>query len=286
MRPCVDKFDMNNDIMLFPTGKKKALTFSYDDGEKQDIRLCQLFNKYGLKGTFNLNSGLMTTEPSEKSSKVALSQIPEVYEGHEVAVHTSNHPFLEKMTSTEIAVEIFDDKRTLEKYTGYVVRGMAYPFGTYNEDVIRIAADLGIKYSRTVAAHYGFALPTKWLEMPSTCHQADEKVFDIAKTFVEGNVTDDWKSTHGWLLYIWGHSYEYRTEEDWERMEKLCAYLSNREDVWYATNIEIYDYIEAYRALEYSVDRNMVYNPSGQDLWLLRGGKTYKIPAREQVEFN
>jgi len=276
---------MNNDIMLFPEGKTKALTFSYDDGEKNDIRLCQLFNKYGLKSTFNLNSGFMAEEPNEKSSKVALSQIPEVYEGHEVAVHTANHPFLEKMTTSEIAVEIFDDKRTLEKYTGYVVRGMAYPFGTYNDDVIRIAKDLGIKYSRGVHSHHGFALPTKWLEMPATCHQADEKVFDIAKTFVEQNAIADWRSTHGWLFYIWGHSYEYRTEEDWARMEKLCAYLSNRDDVWYATNIEIYDYIEAYRSLEYSVDRQMVYNPSGLDLWLCRGGKTYKVSAREQIEF-
>lgn len=276
---------MNNDIMLFPQGKTKALTFSYDDGEKQDIRLCQLFNKYGLKGTFNLNSGLMTVEPDEKSSKVALSQIPEVYKGHEVAVHTANHPFLEKMTTTEIAVEIFDDKRTLEKYTGYVVRGMAYPFGTYNDDVIRIASDLGIKYSRGVHSHHGFALPTKWLEMPATCHQADEKAFDIAKTFVEEDAVRDWRSTHGWLLYIWGHSYEYRTEEDWARMEKLCAYLANRDDVWYATNIEIYDYIEAFRSLEYSVDRQMIYNPTGLEVWIQRGGKAYNIPARGQINF-
>ncbi len=275
---------MYNDIMLFPDGKKKALTFSYDDGEKQDIRLCELFNKYGLKSTFNLNSGLMTVEPSEKSSKVALSQIPEVYKGHEVAVHTANHPFLEKMTTTEMAVEIFDDKRTLERYTGYVVRGMAYPFGTYSDDVIRVAKDLGIKYSRGVRSHYGFGLPTKWLEMPATCHQADEKAFDLAKTFVEADAID-WRFSTGWLFYIWGHSYEYRTEEDWARMEKLCAYLANRDDVWYATNIEVYDYIEAYRALEYSVDRKMVYNPSAHDLWLIRGGKTYKIPARAQIEF-
>lgn len=38
-------------------GKKKAVTFSFDDGVTQDIRLIEIFNKYGLKGTFNLNSG-------------------------------------------------------------------------------------------------------------------------------------------------------------------------------------------------------------------------------------
>ena len=276
---------MNKNIMLFPQGKKKALTFSYDDGEKEDIRLCRLFNKYGLKGTFNLNSGLMTEEPSEQSSKVALSQIPEVYEGHEVAVHTVNHPFLEKMSTTEIATEIMDDKRTLERYAGYVVRGMAYPFGTYNDDVIRVASDLGIKYSRGVHSHYNFSLPTKWLEMPATCHQADEKIFDIAKTFVTEDATKDWRSTHGWLFYIWGHSYEYRNENDWERMEKLCAYLANRDDVWYATNIEIYDYVCAYRSLEYSADGTMIYNPSACEIWILRDGRSYSIPPKGQVRF-
>jgi len=276
---------MNNNVMLFPNGKPKALTFSYDDGEKQDIRLCQLFNKYGLKGTFNLNSGLMSVEPSESSSKVALSQIPEVYAGHEVAVHTVNHPFLERMTTVEIATEILEDRRTLEKYTGYVVRGMAYPFGTYNDDVIRVAKDLGIAYSRGVHSHYGFGIPSKWLEMPATCHQEYDKIFDLAEKFINSKTTADWRGANGWLFYIWGHSFEYRTEEDWERMEKLCALLSNREEIWYATNIEIYDYVEAYRSLCFSADLESAYNPSGIDVWLMHKGKVHKIPAREQVNF-
>ena len=274
-----------NNILLYPQGKTKALTFSYDDGEKQDIRLIELFNKYGLKGTFNLNSGLMSEEISDTSTKVALCQIPEVYKGHEVAVHTVTHPFLEKMTTTEVAVEILEDRRTLEKYTGYVVRGMAYPFGTYNDDVIRVASDLGIKYSRGVHSHYNFSWPTKWLEMPATCHQEYDKIFDLAESFINGSATSDWRSTHGWLFYIWGHSYEYRTEEDWARMEKLCAYLANNDEVWYATNIEIYDYITAARQLCYSADLTSVYNPSACDVWVMHGGKKYMIPSKGEIKF-
>ena len=41
----------------FPDGKRKAFTVSYDDGWPQDRRLIGLMNKYGIKGTFNLNSG-------------------------------------------------------------------------------------------------------------------------------------------------------------------------------------------------------------------------------------
>ena len=270
---------MNKNIMLYKGGKPKALTFSYDDGEKQDIRLIELFNKYGLKSTFNLNSGLMSEKIDPNSSKVALEQIPEVYKGHEVAVHAVNHPFLEKLHPTEIVTEILNDRKTLEKYTGYVVRGMAYPFGTYNQDVLRIIKDLGIKYSRGVGAHHRFSVSQKWLEMDTTCHQADERAFELAEQFVNGKLTNDWRTTEGWLFYIWGHSYEYRTEADWERMENLCKLLSNRDDVWYATNIELYDYIEAYRSLAFSVENDMVYNPSAQDIYMMHSGKESVIPA-------
>ena len=40
-------------------GKNKAVTFSYDDGIEQDKQLVDIFNTYGLKCTFNLNSGIM-----------------------------------------------------------------------------------------------------------------------------------------------------------------------------------------------------------------------------------
>lgn len=276
---------MNKNIMLYKGGKPKALTFSYDDGEKQDIRLIELFNKYGLKGTFNLNSGLMSQKIDPKSSKVALEQIPEVYKGHEVAVHAVNHPFLEKLHTTEIISEIMNDRKTLEKYTGYVVRGMAYPFGTYNNDVLRIIKDCGIKYSRGVGAHHRFSVSQKWLEMDTTCHQADERIFELADQFVNGGLSNDWRTTEGWLFYIWGHSYEYRTEDDWARMENLCKILADRDDVWYATNIELYDYIEAYRSLSFSVENDMVYNPSACDVYMLHNGQKYCIGAGQTVKF-
>ena len=269
--------------MLFPNGKTKALTFSYDDGEKQDIRLVELFNKYGLKGTFNLNSGLMEKSDETKNTKVTLDQIPKIYKGHEVAVHAVEHSFLEKLPYPVVIKELYEDRKTLERYTGYIVRGMAYPFGTYNDDVVRIAKDVGIKYSRTVEAHRSFKIPTDWLRMPSTCHHAYEGLFDLADKFVNDNPVSNWSCTAGYLFYVWGHSYEFRTEADWERMEEFCKKVANKDDTWYATNIEIYDYVEAYRALEYSVNLKKVYNPSCKDVWIRVKGKNYKIPSGKTV---
>ena len=45
---------------MFPGGKTKAVTFSYDDGIVSDKKLVKILNEYGMKGTFNVNSGIMT----------------------------------------------------------------------------------------------------------------------------------------------------------------------------------------------------------------------------------
>lgn len=276
---------MNNDFMLFPDFKLKALTFSYDDGPKEDRHFIELLNKYGLKGTFNLNSGFMP-EKKDENERVALEEIHDLYNGHEVAVHTVHHPFLEKMPTSVVTTEILEDRRNLEKYVDYPVFGMAYPFGTYDKHVFDACRACGIKYSRTTEAHHNYILPTEWLKMPSTCHHADEKLFELADRFVNSTPKNESRfTTHGWLFYVWGHTYEFRTNEDWERIERFFELVSRRDDVWYATNVQIYEYIEAYRRLEYSVELDKVYNPSATHVFIIHNDKPYKIPAGKTITF-
>ena len=52
-------FEENKALEKTWQGKKKAVTFSFDDGVTQDIRLIEILNRYGLRGTFNLNSELL-----------------------------------------------------------------------------------------------------------------------------------------------------------------------------------------------------------------------------------
>lgn len=277
---------MKNNIMLFPQGKTKAITFSYDDGPKEDRELVALFNKYNLKGTFNLNSQFLierATNPNDNA--VDYTEVPSLYNAHEVAVHGLMHPFLEKLPVDAMMYEILKDRENLEKFSGQIVRGMAYPFGTYSDDVVRVAKDAGIRYSRTCEAHHDFKIDRDWLRMPSTCHHADERLFELADKFVNGNPLDSWMSTEGWLFYVWGHSYEFRTKEDWDRMEKFCATIAGKDDVWYATNLEIYNYVTAYDNLEYSLDMKKVYNPSALDIWIRHNEKeTICIPSGKAVE--
>ena len=66
---------------------------------------------------------------------------------------------------------------------------------------------------------------------------------------------------------MWGHTSEFETRNSWELLDEICEKLSGADDVWFATNIEIYDYVEAYRGLKYSADGTIVYNPSIFDIW-------------------
>ena len=79
--------------------KNKAITFSYDDGITQDIRLIELLNKYGLRSTFNLNSELLShrgilMRNGKRIShyKIHPEDVKYIYEGHEIAAHTLTHP--------------------------------------------------------------------------------------------------------------------------------------------------------------------------------------------------
>ena len=250
-------------------GKKRALTMSYDDGTFQDRRLVDIFNKYGIRGSFHLNGGLLGGE-----TKIRPDEVSSLYAGHEVSAHSLTHPFLERIPVGEMVHEILEDRRVLEEACGYPVRGMSYPFGTYNDGVVQMLPGLGIRYSRTVKSTRKFEIPNDFLLWHPTCHHNDEQLFTLLENF------KNYKHPMP-LLYVWGHSFEFDRNDNWDRIERFCAEASGMEDTWYATNIEIYDYVMALRALEFSVDRGMVYNPSAIDVWVRVDHEIVWLPAGE-----
>lgn len=274
---------MTNNFICYPNWKEKALTFSYDDGNIKDRDLVELFNKYNVKGTFNLNSAIFFE--NGKADNISKNEVKDLYKGHEVAVHTVTHPRLELLPGNLITKEIASDKEALEKLSDTIVQGMAYPFGTYNDEVVDICEKCGIKYSRTVHATHNFDVTDDWLRLPATCHHNDDRLFELAEKFVAGNPSNERFKYTGWLFYVWGHSYEFRTEEDWLRIEGFLSMVANREDTWYATNIEIYEYVQAYRSLVYSQDATKVYNPSAIPVYMLHNGKKYVVSSGETVIF-
>ena len=141
---------MNISLNCYPEGKKRAVTFSYDDGPFADYRLVELMNRYQVKGTFHLNSGVLSTPEQPYENKVKASDVKELYAGHEISAHTVTHPDLRGVTNDELRTQIIDDRQTLEALGDTIVRGMSYPFGTYNDTVLSALPLLGIEYSRTM----------------------------------------------------------------------------------------------------------------------------------------
>lgn len=86
-----------------------------------------------------------------------------------------------------------------------------------------------------------------------------------------------------WLFYLWGHSYEFDNNSNWDVIEKFAEKMGGRDDIWYATNIEIYDYVNAYKQLIFNADGTVIYNPTAYDLWMRINEELFEIKAGETI---
>ena len=249
--------------LLYPGGKTKALTFSYDDGKIHDRRLVKLFNTHGLKATFHLNSGLL-----EHPGTISRQEAASLYDGHEVACHGVLHAFPSQLSNPALVREFLDDRIALEQCTGRFITGLSYAYGNHSPEVRAAAHAAGLLYARTVRSTGKFFPPADFLQWDPTCHHA-RALDDAALTDAFLEAPGD---TYPMLYYIWGHSYEFERDHTWEQMESLCRRLAGRDDIWYVTNIDYYHYLQAARRLVYSAQGDRVYNPTGIKVWVCDNG--------------
>ena len=264
----------------FPQGRAKALTFSFDDGVTMDIRFVELLNRYGMKGTFNLNSGCLGQPGRVMTEEQAKALFADGR--HEVAVHTLTHPRLNMLPPATVVQEIFEDRKNLEALFHRPVRGMAYPFGTSGatDEVVAAAKSCGIVYSRTTQSTHDFDLPDDWLRLPSTCKYDDPHLMEIADRFLKEKTND-----YPRMFYVWGHTYEFDDYNHWGLIEDFLKLMANREEeIWYATNIEIYDYVQAYNRLEFAADLTFVKNPSAIPVWFWLNGTICSVKPGELLK--
>jgi len=226
-------------------GKMKAVTFSYDDGVTQDIRLIEILNKYNLKCTFNLNSGFLGIEghlireaARVDPTKVKAEDVRKIYEGHEIAAHTVTHPSLSECSVDEIIHQVEDDRLRLSELAGYEVVGMAYPNGSHvvNDTVVNTVREhTGIKYARTTTSTYNFDLQENLIYFNPTVHHHREwdALFSLGRKFI------DLKPDKPQIYYIWGHAYEFDIHNTWDRFEEFCKMISGHDDIFYGTNKEV-----------------------------------------------
>ena len=225
-------------------GEMKAFTMSYDDGVFQDIRLIEILNRYGLKATFNLNSGLFGQQRilqvrgvPVNHNRLKAEDIRGVYAGHEVAAHTVTHAMLPECSQEEIVREVEADRLALSELTGYEVVGMAYANGgeNNNDTVAQVIRErTNIQYARTITCTGNFAIQKNLLRYnPTVFHLRMDEMFALGEQFpaMEPETPQ--------LFYVWGHSYELDAENTWNRFEEFCRMMSGHPDVFYGTNREV-----------------------------------------------
>lgn len=272
--------------MLFPEGKSKALILSYDDGAIQDRKLVELMNKYQLIGTFHLNSNKLGT--NNYFDYLNKDEIKGLYKGHEVSVHSANHPNLPDISRVDVIYEVLEDRKELERLVEYPVRGMAYPFGNTNDAVIEAISGLGIEYARTVGDTYNFEIPNDFLRWHPTIHQfgkaysePNQPEKDKKELALFYKVIDDFLKTKELsVLDVWGHSWEMGTDEKkWEETEKFFKQLANNQEIYYVKQIDLVDYINAFKNLKFSVNKDKVTNASALTVYIKISGKIFSIPS-------
>ena len=277
-------------FIRFPEGKTKAFTTSYDDGCRDDIRLATLLKDHGIKGTFNI-----TTPEKEGAWRLSYDEISKYIldAGHEVAVHGALHKAPGIARPIEGITDILDCRKNLEKAFGRIIRGLAFPDsgivrmmnGNNYENIKGYLEDLDIAYARTLAGdNNSFLLPTDWHSWMPTAKHTNEKIFDWLDEFVTLDYSNLYSAArYSRLFYLWGHSFEFERAKNWDVIEKICEKVSGKEDIWYATNIEICEYVKAYQSLVYSADATRVYNPTLYTIWFEYDEKLYSINPGETL---
>ena len=266
--------------MLYPGGKRKAFNISYDDGVVQDIRFVQLLNRYGLKGTFNLNYGLMRQnftwqhESGMIIQRIREDQIPSVYEGHEIASHSYSHPYFDNASETEILKELGSDKFFLERLTGREVAGYATPFYYYSDLMADCVRHCGFEYARISEESNDYSVPRDFYRWKGSKFHWDQDLEEFVRGFLESD-------RELALCQLVGHSYDLDAMDLWDKMEKICRMVSENPNVWAATNLELVRYLKnASRVRFYWAG---IHNESDADIWLDVDGGTLKLSPGEKL---
>ena len=271
-------------LMRFPGFLSKAFTLSYDDGPVWDRNLIEMMTKYGVRGTFNLNSHRYNFAADDFADVAAEARELYLGSGNEVAAHTMGHLNLTSNDSGFGIRSIIRDRELLEEMFGVIIKGMAYPYGAYNDTVVEMCRLCGVNYCRTVESTGKFSMPRDWLRLPATCHHNAPNLMELADKFVNTKpLSEAWRQGPS-MFYVWGHSYEFNDNGNWQVMEELLKRVTDTDTVWYATNGQIFDYEKAFKSLVYSANGEMCYNPTVTDVYLSYYGKDVVVKSGETVD--
>ncbi len=203
-----------------PNRKIFAATM-WDDGLVGDFRLMDMLRDVGATAAFALNPARYgdTRKPNTNQpcygEIVSRSELKE-YADFEIVNHTANHRDLTRATLQVAEKEISDGRKMLEDIFHRDVNGFSYPYGRHNDKIADILRRHLYLYGRTCM---------------HTDRVKNEDVFKMHATAKWDNQHYDdllwraWEHRDG--MVFWGHSYELKSEKDWDKVRVLYEWLVN-----------------------------------------------------------
>lgn len=131
------------EVCKWRDNKRAAIALTFDDWSPgHPAIVVPEFNKRGIVGTFNIFTNSV-------SNWTGIQEAAE--SGNEIANHSKSHPDLTNISIQSFDSEIrFPDSVINAEITNQTVRTIAYPFGTYNTDIINYLKSMNYVAARGV----------------------------------------------------------------------------------------------------------------------------------------
>ena len=155
------------------TGKivpKKPIVITFDDGYKDNYTTAYpILKEFGLKATVFVITNTIDTDKNYMTSNEIKSM-----DSNNIRIesHTTVHEQLDKISYSDNVKTMTASKAKLEKILGRNINYLAYPYGTYNDNIIKAAKESG--YKLAFSTQYG------WIDK-------EDNIYSLGRIFVNSN---------------------------------------------------------------------------------------------------
>ena len=203
----------------------KYFVFAIDDGTIYDTKVIDIFNKYNIRATFNLNSGLQDYvwyKGDLPVRRLDLYKYKNIYNNHEIASHSLTHPYLTNMNDEAVYHEAKQDVDNIERIFDRKVNSFSFPFDGFDERTINIIKSVGITHIILPEIDDSFRSPIDTFHIKVTSWNIDDALEKFDRFIKDKNAEI--------FIYL-SHSYDYEFDRSYDKLEKLCQMVTSNKDI-------------------------------------------------------
>lgn len=242
--------------------RKFIFTTSWDDGSVLDLRVAEILDRHGMKGTFYIPKQFDGEggKYSKYERRLSEDEIRFISSNHEVGGHSLSHRRLTDLTSEEADTEIRGSQEFLSKIISKNIDMFAFPGGKYNSDLISKSVDSGFRGGRiaeklAITKPEGFIMNTTMVCNPFPFRKLDSdhyywlKMLSPLQTYKPMQFAWSWGHLarklfrkayrEGNYFHLSGHSWELENYGMWEELESFLGFVKKHSGICYHTNGEI-----------------------------------------------